>query len=274
MKNIKIYKQVTALTIASFMAFSLAGCSKNYKKSDVIYGKQNPTTISIEKTKEQKNEEESIKFCEPKIENMLKIQDKNYANYMYCLDMNKLQKEGYSFPKEKRYLYIVEGKTFVENQEQAKQEVNTVNMTKATFKNENTYIVPEAYEWATDCFTNCYKNHPIIKIYELKDDYGENYLYYEYKTEFIEDINKQIIETEEVYKYKQIKKGDYLKYTALYTSINGELIKIADNQTGMGAECNNVQEKITGNLTEKLLSPIKENAKINPQQTQKIKIRK
>jgi len=251
MKNIKISKTFIALTLAGTISFLMAGCSEENEKTDYIYGKLNPTAISIEKTEDEIYDDDKIRLINNKTENLLKNNKNDYADYMYILKVDNLINNVNYIPNEDRYLYVVEGRTLVENFETKKEEENSKLMTEATFKYDNYYVIPSQYEWAERYFKNIEKNTPSIKIYELRDDIGDCYVYYEYKTTFEEEITMpNNIEIEKKLTYKNIKKGDYLKYTALYKSDNQKLIKVAENQTGMGSECENIKREIIGNLTE------------------------
>ena len=54
---------------------------------------------------------------------------------------------------------------------------------------------------------------------------------------------------------ESIKEGDYIHYEGLYLANDGKLELLANKQTGIGSDSDNVKESVKGNLDE-LLKPI------------------
>lgn len=144
-------------------------------------------------------------------------------------------------------------------------------MGPATFRKKRDYlIVPDCYKWAEDCFNEGFNENLSTINYsveELKGINGNIYVNLDFNITFKKDIAvpKNYLynsDTEFCQKYgiqKPIKKGDTLSYQVLhlissdgikFTKNNITFHLLADEQTGMGADSDNVVNGLKHNYND------------------------
>lgn len=274
MNNLKIYeknlkKKVGAIALSIVLGVTtlgLTGCSKDAKeetKDNVVYTVEDVIddyNVLDYHTSYAKIKKDAV--CENYVDlnqlpdcsatsimtgDMVGMSEEELANTNYKLD--------YVYPV--RELKLSSGGV-IEN-------IGTgyTSMTTATFRHDRAIIIPDCYKWAENYFGSGFDSYLSTINYtlqELKGINGNYYVNYDFNIEFNEDINVPggitFDASNEFYqKYgtqKSIKEGDSLNYKALYImrydQDNNKIFDLlADEQTGMGSDSENVQLKVKHN---------------------------
>ena len=284
MKNLKLYdnnikKRIGAFTLSLVMGVTGLGFTRCSKQNDISGSKE--ITYSVEKDENQIEYEQNSRIINNCLEQFMETDNEKYAEYDRFIDLNKIDdqdkdkvliyelndqendnylidyvypiREGYFinnlFPSEKMREFIYADKSYKE-------------MTTKTFSDYSLLITPYKYKWSEGIFVkgaNKAKVDESIRIEELSGLNGNLYLYYEYIAAAKQDIDAPVEQNEkynETYGFpERIREGDYIKYQALYVVNDNKLELLANNQTGLGSELENVKSSIKGNLNE-LIKPI------------------
>ena len=279
MNNLKIYeknlkKKVGAIALSVVLGVTtlgMTGCTKETKvaTSDVVY--------TVEKTEAQKEYEKCSRIIsfKPLVDN-IDIVDKDFANYDRVVDLsiisdnlpNSIETNDDLFEDDSEYLkdyvYIIRDGGFVNHvfkkdktKEFLEDGKDYDTFTTATFKGNGNFVLPNPYKWSENKFSpgasETYADE-IIKLEELYGVNGNRYLHYEYIICARKDITEFDADKKYIEKYglpEQIKEGDYIDYEAIYyVNDKNELTLLADKQTGIGSDCDNVKNEVKGNLDE------------------------
>ncbi|MBQ2639860.1 MAG: hypothetical protein IJF92_03765 [Bacilli bacterium] len=272
MKNIKNSLGAVSLSIVlgTMSLGGLTGCSKDGKfKSDY-----SSTVYSVDKSDDQKAFE-NIRFINSDYDsNENKIDDK-YANYDRYIDFNKIKKFvdfGYDYTN-KNLDYVYPYKTCnYQSHNFEKDKIKTFKngnrkystMSTAMFIGNGVMYLPRSLKWAEDKFGPVLHDHNVDQLVEMEYLAGANgnlYMHYEYTVAARKRMNAPgNVDGSYIKKYglpKDIKKGDYIHYEALYlyNPEKSKFITICDKQTGIGSKEINVTEKVFNNYDD-VIKPI------------------
>ena len=263
MKKFKLYdsiRKVKALVLAGTLGISVigfSGCTKQNNESDIVY------------TVKDANKDNSNKYIDYSgaldtyttsnndavYENYVDIRNLNNnavsyitTNDMFNMSDEDLEKTNYKID----YVYPVRELNLTSN-----IEVGTKysSMTRATFMCDHNIVIPDCYKWASSRFSNDFNDNVSDIWYsyqELKGINGNYYLNYDFDMRFNKDIilSGNVLNSEYGVQ-ESIKNGDELHYNALYVlDNNNNLVLIADEQTGMGSNCDNVKKTVMYNYND------------------------
>ena len=279
MKNLKVNfknmrKRLGAVGLSVVLSTvgigGLSGCSKDGKfKSDY-----SSTVYTVEKSDDQKAFENIRFVASDHDSNGNKIDDK-YANYDRYIDFNKIKKFvdlGYDYTHQNLdYVYPYKTCNY-KNHEFERDKIKTFKndnrdystMSPAMFVGNGVMYLPKSLKWAEDKFGPVLHDHSIDQLIEMEYLAGANgnlYMHYEYTVAARKRMNAPgNVDGSYIKKYglpKDIKKGDYIHYEALYlyNAEKSKFITICDKQTGIGSKEINVTEKVFNNYDE-VIKPI------------------
>lgn len=291
MKNLKIYdenirKKVGTIALSFILgvtSLGFTGCSKE-KAEDKT---SNEIVYTVEKDDEQLEYENDTRILEYSLSQNVDTKDDKIAEYKRYIDLNKLsdldltkvnildinnqQNDNYLID----YVYTARDGGYTNSympsekmKEFMKEDINYDNYSSGLFKGCNR-IMPNEYKWAENIFgngSNREKTEELITIEELYGINGNHYVHYEYTSIAKQKIDAPFeVPQDYIKEYgfpESIKEGDYIHYEGLYVVDNGKLELLADKQTGIGSDNDNVKESLKGNLDD-VLKPISslENAK-------------
>ncbi len=291
MKNMKVYdenlrKKVGTIALSFVLgvtSLGFTGCSKE-KAEDKT---SNEIVYIVEKDDEQKECEKDTAILTNSLSQNVNIKNEKFAEYDRYVDLNHLSDLDldkvniYEMNNQENdnylidYVYTVRDGGYLNTympkdtlKQFLKDDVDYDNYTTATFNNSE-MIMPYPYKWAEGIFGNGgnrEKTDEAITIEELYGINGNHYLYYDYTVVANQKISAPFeVPQEYIKEYgfpEPIKEGDYIHYEGLYLANNGKLELLANKQTGIGSDSENVKKSLKGNLDD-VLKPISslENAK-------------
>lgn len=284
MKNLKVFeenlkKKVGVIVLSLALGTSAAvmtGCSKDNGEESA----SNEIVYTVEKTDELEAYEKDTRILVYPLSQNVKIKNNDVAEYDRYIDLSVLSDEdlekinivqpGRDFQDNYLvdYVYTVRDGGYTNNifpkepmKSTLREDIDYATYTRATF-NGAEMTLPNPYKWAEKIFghgSNEEKTDEAITIEELYGVNGNHYLYYDYMVSAKQKIDAPFITDQDyIKKYgfaESIKEGDYIHYQGIYLAKDGKLELLANKQTGMGSDSDNVKETIKGNFDE-LMKPI------------------
>ena len=264
MNNIKLYEKNLKKRVGA-LALSIALGATSFGITGCVNDKQNDSKNNIKYTVEEGNNrpEYIINYSSSLLSRAKSNDDAVYENYVNLSnlaidDINDLENDiDYVYPTRSLKL---------SNSIKDSFGMEYAAFPTGVFKWSRDKIVPDSYRWAENYFGEEFNNNlSTIKfsIDELKSNNDNYYVNCDLNITFDKDIdipngikyldNNNFYETYGM--QKPIKKGDKLNYKALYLldydeNGNKKLILIADEQTGIGSDCDNIKNNVKHNYND------------------------
>ena len=243
-----INKSIIPLTTALIISMVTSGCAKRQNKVIDLINEEDycEDLISLSAPKSFISDliDDNTKLNMIDAKKYFEEINTKYIQYIYALDLSKMNFNNTDDNNYIDFLYITNGQTFNSSFKETMFDSNKIHKPDYFFNENMHIIIPEDYSYINDIL-NTDKVIKEIKMYELKGFSKNYYFYYETSITFNEDIR---------YGNSIIHKGDNLTNKSLYIYNNSSMLLIANNQTGLGSDSENVINNIMGNLDDGFLS--------------------
>ena len=261
MKNTKIYKdnikkQIGAVVLSVSLgvaSFGLTGCAKTDDKKNIQDITTSQVVYSVEKSEYEKKLDKELRIItNTTVSNHMDIVDEDTASYDKYIDIEDMVNRTW---KTQELVYTVRQGKF-KSGNFLEEITNNDVYGPALFKYNSLIVVPNDYQWIGKLFGEGFHESYAdaeLNLRELKGIYNNHYLLYEYKVTAKKDMSVPYMSEEDIQKYgeqKPLYEGDYIFHQALYIVQDGELKLLANKQTGIGADNDNVKNGVLNNFDE------------------------